>query len=258
MAFDPATAKAVAKAASGVLTNKESRSNLLYIILIALAVCSAVILMPIYILTQPTEMLNEFFANNPDEAEYARQFKEENDGKVLTIGEGLIAEGVYPFPVINAAVTNSYGEMQDALTGVKSFHYGTDFDGAWRSEIYSVADGVAIKVCTEKNDDYGNYIIIKHTGVRTDEDGTEKNETFYALYGYMNEIYMYEGQSVKKGALIGVMGGDPKRDKNPGQSTKTHLHFEIRNAQDGLGIDPTGYIFPLPDETAESEENTNE
>lgn len=94
--------------------------------------------------------------------------------------------------------------------------------------------------------------------MRTDEDGTEKNETFYALYGYMNEIYMYEGQSVKKGALIGVMGGDPKRDKNPGQSTKTHLHFEIRNAQDGVGIDPTGYIFPLPDETAESEENTNE
>mgnify|MGYP004675453903 CR=1 FL=1 len=61
MAFDPATAKAVAKAASGVLTNKESRSNILYIILIALAICSAVILMPIYILTQPTEMLNEFF-----------------------------------------------------------------------------------------------------------------------------------------------------------------------------------------------------
>lgn len=141
---------------------------------------------------------------------------------------------------------------------VKSFHYGTDFEGAWRSEIYSVADGVAVKVCTEKNDDYGNYIIIKHTGVRTDEDGREKNETFYALYGYMNEIYMYEGQSVKKGALIGVMGGDPKRDKNPGQSTKTHLHFEIRNAQDGVGIDPTVYIFPLPDETAESEENTNE
>ena len=139
-----------------------------------------------------------------------------------------------------------------------SFHYGTDFEGAWRSEIYSVADGVAIKVCTEKNDDYGNYIIIKHTGVRTDEDGTEKNETFYALYGYMNEIYMYEGQSVKKSSLIGVMGGDPKRDKNPGQSTKTHLHFEIRNAQDGVGIDPIGYIFPLPDEAAESEENTNE
>ena len=258
MAFDPATAKAVAKAASGVLTNKESRSNILYIILIALAVCSAVILMPIYILTQPTEMLNEFFANNPDEAEFARQFKEENDGKVLTIGEGLTTEGVYPFPVINATVTNSYGEMQDALTGVKFFHYGTDFEGAWRSEIYSVADGVAIKVCTEKNDDYGNYIIIKHTGVRTDEDGTEKNETFYALYGYINEIYMYEGQSVKKSALIGVMGGDPKRDKNPGQSTKTHFHFEIRSAQDGVGIDPTGYIFPLPDETAESEENTNE
>ena len=53
MAVDPATLKAVAKAAVSVVTNKEARSNLLYIILIAAAVGLAVILMPIYILTHP-------------------------------------------------------------------------------------------------------------------------------------------------------------------------------------------------------------
>ena len=76
----------------------------------------------------------------------------------------------------------------------------------------------------------------------------------------MNEIYMFEGQSLKKGAIIGLMGGDPERDTNPGRSTGTHLHFEIRTTQSGSGIDPAGYIFPVPEpeETTESEAVTSE
>lgn len=119
-----------------------------------------------------------------------------------------------------------------------------------------------MEVCTEKNDGYGNYIIVKHTGERTAEDETVTSETFYALYGFMNEIYMFDGQSLKKGAIIGLMGGDPEKDTNPGRSTGTHLHFEIRTTQSGSAIDPAGYIFPAPEpepeETTESEAVTSE
>ena len=44
MAIDPATAKAIAKAAVSVATDKETRSKLLYIILIAIACGVAVLL----------------------------------------------------------------------------------------------------------------------------------------------------------------------------------------------------------------------
>ena len=262
MAVDPATIKAVAKVAVSVLTNKETRSNLLYIILIALVVGVAIILIPIYLLTHPLVMLEAAFADSPDDAAYIEQYKQENDDKVLVIGEGLITEDTYPLPVIGATVTSEYGERTDPITGAQSFHHGTDFGGEWRSEIFSIADGVVMEVCTEKNDGYGNYIIIKHTGERTAEDGTVTSETFYALYGHMNEIYMFEGQSLKKGAIIGLMGGDPEKDTNPGRSTGTHLHFEIRTTQSGSAINPAGYIFPVPEpepeETTESEAVTSE
>ena len=74
MAVDPATIKAVAKVAVSVLTNKETRSNLLYIILIALVVGVAIILIPIYLLTHPLEMLEAAFADSPDDAAYIEQY----------------------------------------------------------------------------------------------------------------------------------------------------------------------------------------
>ena len=260
MAVDPATIKAVAKVAVSVVTNKETRSNLLYIILIAVAEGLAMILMPIYILTHPFEMLKAAFADSPDDAAYIEQYKVENDDKMLVIGEGLIVEDTYPLPVIGATITSEYGERTDPVTGVAAFHHGTDFAGEWRSEIFSVADGVVKEVCTEKNNGYGNYLIVEHTGQRTAEDGTVTTETFYALYGHLNEIYMFEGQSLKKGAIIGLMGGNPELDTNPGKSTGTHLHFEIRETQSGSGIDPAGYIFPEPppEENTESEAQPSE
>lgn len=258
MAIDPATAKAIAKVAASVLTDKETRSKLFYIILIAVACGVAVILIPIYLLTHPMKMLKAAFAGSPDEAAYIVQYKLENDDKVLVIDGNPLYEGDYLLPVKGASITSPYGERTDPFTGQTSYHSGTDFGGAWKSELYAVADGVVVKVCTEKNDGYGNYIIIKNTGQRTNDTG--EIETFYTLYGHMNEVYMFEGQSVKKGAVIGLMGGNPDLDTNPGRSTGTHLHFEIRTSQYGSGVDPAGYIFPEPEppESAESEETTNE
>ena len=257
MAIDPATAKAIAKAAASVVTDKETRSKLLYIILIAIACGVAIILIPLYLLTHPIEMLKAAFADTPDDAAFIEQYKKENDDKVLVIGGNLTFEDAYPLPVVGGSVTSGYGERTDPFTGETAFHYGTDFGGVWQSNIYSVADGEVVKVNTAKNDGYGNYIIIKHTGQRTNDAGGIETEVFYGLYAHMNDIYMFEGQSVKQGALIGLMGGDPDRDSNPGRSTGTHLHFEIRTAQDGTGVDPAGYIFPIPEpEPSETTETT--
>ncbi len=248
MAIDPVTAKILAQAAASAAANKESRKKLLYILLIAVVVLVVFLLMPLYLLTHPLEMLQAAFADTPDDAAFLEQYKQDNDDKVLVIADALPQEDAYPLPCKNAVVIDSYGEQTDS-EGSTDFHYGTDFSSVWQSEIYAIADGEVVYVCTEPNNDYGNYLIIKHTGQRTDNAGKTVTETFYGLYAYMSEIYMFQGQSVQQGALIGLMGGDPRRDQNSGKSTQTHLHFEIRLTQNGTGVDPAGYIFQEPEPT---------
>ncbi len=150
MAIDPATAKAIAKAAVTIVTDKKKRSKLLYMILIAISVGLVIILIPIYLLTHPMEMLEDAFAYTPKEAAFVEQYKSENDDKVLVIEDDLIMEGVYPLPVKGASITSSYGKRTDPIAGSQAFHHGTDFGGVWMSEIFSVADGTVVYVCTEK------------------------------------------------------------------------------------------------------------
>ena len=63
--------------------------------------------------------------------------------------EGLIAEDTFPLPVIGATVTSECMERTDPITGTESFHHGTDLGGERRYEIFSIADGVVMELCTE-------------------------------------------------------------------------------------------------------------
>lgn len=71
---------------------------------------------------------------------------------------------------------------------------------------------------------YGNYVIIQHA------DG---NYTLYA-HLYADTILVKAGESVEQGQVIAKMG-------NSGNSTGTHLHFEVRNAQD-IKLDPLDFV----------------
>ena len=262
MAIDPVTAKILAQVATKVVTDEETRNKVLYIILISVTISVFILLIPLYLLTHPFEMLKAAFVDTPSDAAFIEQYKRENDDKFLVFGENLVLQDTYPLPVKNANVTSEYGERIDPITGQSAFHHGTDFSGAWQSEIYAIADGEVVDIITKKNNDYGNYIIIRHKGQRTNNAGGIETDIFYALYGHMNEIYMFKGQLIKQGAVIGLMGGDPERDTNPGRSTGTHLHFEIRLSQNGSAVSPNGYIFPVPEpkvnKNMENEDTTNE
>lgn len=100
-------------------------------------------------------------------------------------------------------------------------HTGTDITGTGHgSNIYASAAGTVV---TAKwgNRGYGNYIIINHgDGIQT-------------LYAHCSNLYVKVGQYVNQGDIIAAMG-------STGNSTGTHLHFEIRI--NGQYMNPLNYI----------------
>jgi len=92
MAIDPATAKVIVKAAVKVATDPEARKKFLCILLGGIVALLLVILVPVYLLTHPLEILEAAFAGSPDSEGIIviEQFKQENDDAVLTFGSDVL------------------------------------------------------------------------------------------------------------------------------------------------------------------------
>lgn len=99
-------------------------------------------------------------------------------------------------------------------------HKGLDFSCATGTPIYA-ADGGTVTFSGVKSG-YGNCIVITHdNGNRT-------------LYGHNSQLLVSTGQKVYQGQEIALAG-------NTGNSTGSHLHFEIYVGNSV--VDPSGYIF---------------
>jgi murein DD-endopeptidase MepM/ murein hydrolase activator NlpD len=57
---------------------------------------------------------------------------------------------------------------------------------------------------------------------------------YKTLYGHMSQIKVREGQRVKRGDVIGLVG-------NTGTSVGPHLHYEV--IKDGAKVNPAHYYF---------------
>ena len=66
----------------------------------------------------------------------------------------------------------------------------------------------------DTSDPYGLAVTIRH-------DFGYQGQTLYSIYGHMDEIDVVEGQIVKSGDVLGVVG-------ETGKVTGPHLHFEVR------------------------------
>lgn len=89
---------------------------------------------------------------------------------------------------------------------------GVDLGAANGTTIRAAAGGeVIISKGSGWNGGYGSYIVIKHA------NGTQ------TLYAHTSANYVSPGQSVSQGESIGAVG-------STGQSTGSHLHFEVRGS----------------------------
>lgn len=99
-------------------------------------------------------------------------------------------------------------------------HYGIDIANSIGTPIRSAADGQVIEAGSASG--FGQWIRVQHT------DGT------VTVYGHIDTIDVYEGQSVQAGDQIATMG-------NQGFSTGPHLHFEVWDAG-GMKINPIPWM----------------
>jgi murein DD-endopeptidase MepM/ murein hydrolase activator NlpD len=118
-------------------------------------------------------------------------------------------------------MASGYGYRIHPIYKVRKFHYGMDFSAPTGTEIFATGDGVVLEV-KRKYNGYGRHVVVKH------------GFGYETLYAHMSKILVKEGQSVKRGEVIGLVG-------NTGTSVAPHLHYEVH--KDGKKVNPAHYYF---------------
>lgn len=116
-------------------------------------------------------------------------------------------------------LTSDYG-FRDDIDDKLKFHAGIDIAGKKGDPVIATASGKILQA-RENHPLYGNLIIIQH------------KYDFVTYYGHLYKILVKAGQSVKRGDIIAEVG-------NSGESTGSHLHYEIR--RNLTSMDPMDFL----------------
>jgi murein DD-endopeptidase MepM/ murein hydrolase activator NlpD len=125
-------------------------------------------------------------------------------------------------PVSRSAImTRRFGMTPDPFTGKKAMHAGIDFSDRAGSPIY--ASGAGDVEAVTQDPIWGISVRIRHRpGMET-------------LYAHLAKATVKRSQRVIRGEMIGHMG-------ESGQSTGTHLHYEMR--LQGERVNPLQFLLP--------------
>lgn len=127
-------------------------------------------------------------------------------------------------PVSNkdlSRIASGFGSRIDPVYKTVKFHYGLDFAAPQGTPIYATADGTVTTAGSTGNG-YGNHVIINH------------GYGYETLYGHMVRVKVNNGQTVKRGEVIGWVG-------STGKSTGPHCHYEVNKYGDK--IDPIYFFY---------------
>lgn len=113
---------------------------------------------------------------------------------------------LWPLPGYDT-LSSLYGPRKDPITGRPGNHTGIDVPAPRGTNILSAKSGVV--VTSVRHPRYGEYVVVSHS------DGTS------TLYAHMSQRLVKEGQTVKQGQVLGLVG-------TTGYSTGNHLHYEVR------------------------------
>ena len=126
-------------------------------------------------------------------------------------------------PVSNKDLTriaSGFGYRIHPIYGIPKMHEGLDFTATQGTPIYATGDG---RVTTAGNAvGKGNHVIMNH------------GYGYESVYMHMVRIKAKDGESVKRGQIIGWVG-------NSGLSSGPHCHYEVHIF--GRPVDPVYFFF---------------
>jgi murein DD-endopeptidase MepM/ murein hydrolase activator NlpD len=108
---------------------------------------------------------------------------------------------------VNGRLGDGYGQRMDPFSGEGAMHTGIDITAPIGTPVKAAADGIVVSASW--NYGYGRCVIIEH------------GNNYQTLYGHLSRIDVIEGQEIRQGAVLGLVG-------NSGHSTGSHLHYEVR------------------------------
>ena len=120
---------------------------------------------------------------------------------------------------LHGPITSPFGVREDPFNFKEKSHQGVDIDGNTGDSVSAAGAGVI--TFAGYSGSYGNMIVISH------------GFGYKSAYAHLSEICVTAGQKIAKGQPIGKVG-------STGQSTGSHLHFEIH--YQGVQIDPMKVI----------------
>lgn len=120
-------------------------------------------------------------------------------------------------------LSSRFGWRIHPIFHTRKLHTGTDFAAPKGTPIYASGDGIVEKAGWSNG--YGNFVLLRHVN------------GFETGYGHMSRIgdATKVGARVRQGQIIGYVG-------STGNSTGSHLHFEIR--VNGRYVDPLSVKLP--------------
>lgn len=138
-------------------------------------------------------------------------------------------------PYVPKVVTTYTGAIPEGARGTGRFQWpvlGTITQGYWyghraidvgapTGSALLAADGGFVSFAGWTDVGYGYLIVIDHAN------------GFATYYAHLSNIYVYEGQAIERGQVIGAVG-------STGWSTGPHLHFEVRYY--GTQQNPRAYL----------------
>ncbi len=178
-------------------------------------------------------VIDELRQQNQSTSEEIYRIEKELKDKLDAIDRALASgETLLMWPVPLKAITATFHDPTYPFRNLFE-HPGIDLRAGVGTPVKSAGGGYVAWTKTGKS--YGNYIMVVHAG------------GLATLYAHLSKFNVQAGAYVERGDIIGYSGGMPGMP-GAGLSTGPHLHFEVR--QDGIPVDPMGF---LPAATAQTD-----
>ncbi len=177
----------------------------------------------IYEIPDEESFEDDLFYESDEEIESSVKgyLSKEDTEKVSAVSNSTVNSIIWP---VSGQVTSEYGYRTHPISGKYTMHGGMDIGAKNGEPIKSVFDGKITK--NGYSNSYGYYVIISHS------------DNFETLYAHCSKLTLKEGDEVKKGDTVALVG-------STGKSTGPHLHFEIRIG--GCRVDPRWLLGSVVD-----------